>query len=106
MTLTIRLDGKPLEIAEGRRLAEIIAERDPRCCVAVIRPSTRESASTSSFRLTTTQGEITIEPAGGGGEIFSLLTSGDPLTIHWHDRYASAFGPFASKIKPVRSPHL
>ncbi|HQC13555.1 MAG TPA: methanogenesis marker 3 protein, partial [Methanoregulaceae archaeon] len=62
MSLTIHLDGKPLEIAEGKLLSEIIPDKDPRCCVAVIRPATRESASTSSFRLVTTQGEITIEP--------------------------------------------
>jgi len=106
MSLTIHLDGKPLEIAEGKLLSEIIPDKDPRCCVAVIRPATRESARTSSFRLVTTQGEITIEPAGGGPEIFSKLTSENLLTIHWHDRYSSAFGPFASTIKPARSPHL
>ena len=106
MTPTIRLDGQTLDIEEGKRLSEIIPDKDPRCSVAVIRPATRESASTSSFRVITTQGEITIEPSGKGPEILTMLTSGNPLTLHWHDRYSSAFGPFASTLRPARIPHL
>jgi putative methanogenesis marker protein 3 len=60
----------------------------------------------SSFRVLTTQGEITIEPAGNGLEILTMLASGEPLSIHWHDRYSAAFGPFASGISPARIPHL
>jgi len=104
--IAIRLDGQRLEIKEGMRLSELVPDKDPRCCVAVIRPATRESAQTSSFRALTTQGEITIEPSGDGPGILASLVSGDPLRVHWHDRYAAAFGPFASAISPTRTPVL
>ena len=103
---TIRLDGQTLTIGDGTHLSEIVPRKDPRCCVAVIRPATRESARTSSFRVLTTQGDLTIEPFGDGPVILATLASGEPLTIHWQDRYSSAFGPFASMISPARSPHL
>lgn len=103
---TIRLDGHTLKIEDGKHLSEIVPDKDPRCCVAVIRPASRESARTSSFRVLTTQGDLTIEPLGEGPGILTTLSSGDPLTIHWHDRYSAAFGPFASRISPARIPHL
>lgn len=104
--IAIRLDGKRLDIKEGMRLSDLVPDRDQRCCVAVIRPATRESAQTSSFRILTTQGEITIEPSGDGPGILATLVSGDPLMVHWHDRYAAAFGPFTSSISPARTPML
>ena len=103
---TIHLDGQTLTVGDGHHLSEIVPDKDPRCCVAVIRPATRESARTSSFRVLTTQGELTIEPFGDGPAILATLTSGEPLTIHWQDRYSAAFGPFSSTISPARSPHL
>jgi putative methanogenesis marker protein 3 len=106
MMPTVRINGQTIEIGEGKRLSDILPDKDPRCCIAVIRPATRESASTSSFRVTTTQGEITIEPEGEGADLFTLLSSGDTYTIHWHDRYSAAFGPFSSGISPARIPHL
>lgn len=106
MTLTIHLDGKPLAIGDGQCLSDILPDRDPRCCIAVIRPATRETARTSSFRVITTQGEITIEPFGEGAAVLTKLTTGESLPLPWHDRYSAAFGPFGSDISPSRSPHL
>jgi putative methanogenesis marker protein 3 len=106
MTPTIRLDGQNLEIGENTLLSSIVPDKDPRCCIAVIRPATRESARTASFRIITTQGEITIEPTGDGPGILAMLASGEPRAIHWHDRYSASFGPFASGIGPARRPHL
>ena len=105
-SVTIRLDGQRREIAAGTPLSELIPAIVPRYCVAVIRPATRESAETSSFRIFTTQGEVTIDPVGSGAEIFTRFAAQEPLRIHWHDRNAAAFGPFASDITPARSPHL
>jgi len=104
--ISVSVDGQRIEVKEGARLADVVKEKDPRCCVAVIRPATRESAQTSSFRAFSTQGEIIIEPTGSGAEIFTGFAVQEPLRIHWHDRYAAAFGPFSSDITPARSPYL
>ena len=105
-SITIRLDGQPREIAPGTRLSDLLPGIIPEYCVAVVRPATRESAETSSFRIFSSQGEITLEPVGSGAGIFTGFASQEPLRIHWHDRYAAAFGPFPSDIIPARSPHL
>ncbi|MDD1706152.1 MAG: methanogenesis marker 3 protein, partial [Methanoregulaceae archaeon] len=106
MMPTIRIDGHNIEIREGERLSDLVPDKDPLCSVAVIRPATRESARMSSFKVLTTQGEITIEPAGEGPGILAMLSQGVPLPMHWQDRYSAAFGPFGSGIRPDRTPHL
>ena len=105
-TLTIRFDGQQREIPAGTLLSDLIPEIVPRYSVAVIRPASRESAETSSFRAFTTQGEVTIEPTGPGAEVFTRFSRQEPLRIHWHDRNAAAFGPFSSDVTPARRPHL
>ncbi len=104
--ITIHLDGEKLEIEGEKRLGTVIPDRDPRCSVAVIRPPSRESARTSSYLVTTTQGEITIEPSGEGVDIFAGPLFLQSYSLHWHDRYAAAFGPFSSTVRPERAPHL
>jgi len=104
--ITVRLDGKKLEIEGEKRLGAVIPDRDPRCSVAVIRPASRESARTSSYRITTTRGEITVEPSGEGAQVFDAPLFSRPHQLHWHDRYAAAFGPFSSDISPARTPRL
>ncbi|NYT07174.1 MAG: methanogenesis marker 3 protein [Methanomicrobiales archaeon] len=105
-TITIHLDGEELEIEGEQRLGAIIPDRDPRCSVAVIRPVSRESTRTSSYRITTTRGEITVEPAGDEEPVFNSPVFSRQYPIHWHDRYAAAFGPFSSDIRPARVAHL
>jgi putative methanogenesis marker protein 3 len=103
---TISLDGAKLEIEGEQRLGAITSDRDPRCSVAVIRPASRESARMSSFRITTSRGEIIVEPVGERAPVFDSPVFSRPYQIHWHDRYAAAFGPFSSEIRPARVPHL
>jgi len=104
--ITIQVDGERRECAEGSVLADILPDRDPVCTVAVIRPVTRESAQSESIQLSTTAGEITVElvKSATQGAIDNRLIQ--TLALHWVDRYAAAFGPFASPIVPSRTPHL
>lgn len=104
--ITIHLDGERREIQKGTRLADIIPDRDPRCCVAVIRPASRETEQTSSFRILTSRGEITVEPSERGAALFTSDGFSKVYNLHWHDRYAAAFGPFSSDVRPARAPHL
>lgn len=104
--ITIHLDGKRLETEAGCRLKEIVKDRDPACCVAVIRPATKESEETDSFLLNTSSGEVGIEATVQGTAFLNLLEIGDTLPLHWSDRYAAAFGPFSRDISPDRRPHL
>ena len=104
--ITVHLDREKLEIEGEKRLGAIIPGQDPRCSVAVIRPASRESARTSRYRITTTRGEITVEPSGEGAQIFDAPLFSEPHQLHWHDRYAAAFGPFSSDISPARAPRI
>jgi len=104
--ITIRLDGKQLETEEGCRLKDIIKDRDPACCVAVIRPVTKESEKTGNFLLNTRSGEVGIEAMERGVTFLNSLEISGELPLHWSDRYAAAFGPFSSDISPDRIPHL
>ncbi len=103
--VSILLDGLPLSIADGSRLSDLLPSRDPSCCVAVIRPGTRESASTSSLQINTTAGEIVAEMVGKEG----IPSGGDPsrnLALKWSDRDAAAFGPFPADFSPDKKAHL
>ncbi len=104
--ITVLLDGERLEIDEGSRLGDILPDRDPVCAVAVIRPGTRESEKTRSYQVITTAGEVVVESTPDGSRIFEdpLLASGQK--IHWHDRYAAAFGTFEGAFAPARAPFL
>lgn len=105
-TITIHLDGKKREVERDIRLGTLIPDQDPRCSIAVIRPASRESTLTTSYRITTSKGEITVETVEAAGALFDSPVFSGPIQIHWHDRYAAAFGPFTSEIRPARVPHL
>ena len=105
--IEVHLDGKRLELEEGTTLADIVPEREPDCCVAVIRPSKAESAETRNIRITTTAGEVVVELGEGASpsfieQLFSLDTK--RLNIGWTDRYSAAFGPFPSAFTPEKLP--
>jgi putative methanogenesis marker protein 3 len=104
--ITIHLDGKRLELSEGSRLSSVLSGQPAGCAVGIIRPATQEQTKTANLALGTTAGEITIEM--GGGEI-GFPESPDligRLALHWSDRYAAAFGPFPTAIRPLRKAHL
>jgi putative methanogenesis marker protein 3 len=105
-TITIRVDGELREIPEGMTFGELLPARDPRCRVAVIRPVTRESARTSSYRIFSTKGELTIELSGEMAGNLDPSIFSQAFRLQWEDRYAAAFGPFSSDIMPARMPHL
>jgi putative methanogenesis marker protein 3 len=104
--ITIHLDGEQTEVAEGAMLASLLKNHPPGCCAAIIRPSTKEERQTGSLSLSTTAGEITIEVAGEDAPFFGTPEITDRLAIHWTDRYAAAFGPFPTPLRPARRPHL
>jgi len=104
--VTIHLDGERLDIGDGSTLKTILPPVPPGCCVAVILPAAQEQTATSSLAISSTAGEVTIE-AGEKNAAFLLSEDvKDRLTLHWHDRYSAAFGPFPSTIRPDRKPGL
>jgi putative methanogenesis marker protein 3 len=105
-TIVIRIDGKESEITEGMTLGEAITLRDARCNAAIIRPVARESRETSSYRIISTKGELTIEIFGERAGNLDPLVFSRRFRLQWEDRYAAAFGPFSSGITPARVPHL
>lgn len=104
--MEIHLDGKEISVPEGSRLGDLLPERDEECSVAIIRPALVEDTTESQeVRFTTPAGDLIVEVAKTAA-ISHLLQPGfaERLRLHWQDRYAAAFGPFKSDIRPARHP--
>jgi putative methanogenesis marker protein 3 len=104
--IRIHLDGERREVSEQSTLFSIIPEHPRECAVAVIRPATKEQEKTENIAIITTSGEITVELAGVEVDVLERQNTFGGLTLHWTDRYAAAFGPFPSSIRPLRKPRL
>lgn len=104
--IKILLDGERLETGDGARLRDLLPDHDKACCVGIIRPGARESATTGSMRLDTSAGEVVVELNPAGQAIFGSASLQFPLSLHWQDRYAAAFGPFHSSFTPARTASL
>ena len=104
--ISIHLNGRRVEVPEGATLGSILPDHPSDCCIAVIRPSSQQTSETGSLRLSTGAGEIVFEGRGKGGDLFSTPGIADTLSLRWSDRYAAAFGPFPSQIRPSRQPHV
>jgi putative methanogenesis marker protein 3 len=103
--VSLLVDGKERLVQEGAALQDVLPGWDRSCHVAVIRPGARESSVTGSMRLITSAGEVVAELLPGGRELFQSPELQMPLPVHWHDRYAVAFGPFPSQFVPARKPY-
>ena len=104
--IRVHLDGELREAEDGSTLGALTGGLPTGCSVAVIRPATKEQEKTENIAVTTTAGEITLELTGAGENIFDRKGIADSLSIHWADRYAAAFGPFVSEVRPDKTPHL
>ncbi|MEN6396792.1 MAG: methanogenesis marker 3 protein [Methanoregula sp.] len=104
--IRVHLDGEIREISEGSTLATLITEHPAGCAVAIIRPATKEQEKTASITVTTTAGEITIELSGREVDVLEHPETAKKLVLHWTDRYAAAFGPFQSDVRPERKQRL
>jgi putative methanogenesis marker protein 3 len=104
--ISIHLDGKRLEREEGSRLGSVLSGHPAGCAVGIIRPATQEQTKTANLAISTTAGDITIEMAGKEAGFLESPDITGRLTLHWSDRYAAAFGPFPSSIRPLRKPHV
>ena len=104
--MEIYLDGERIEVPAGTRLGEILPGRDMRCSVAVIRPALGEAtAESQEVRFVTSAGDMVVEMADPA-TVPRLFAPGlaERLRLHWQDRYAAAFGPFETGIRPARAP--
>jgi putative methanogenesis marker protein 3 len=104
--VTIHIDGEKKEVGEGSRLSSLLSTHPQGCSIGIIRPATKEQSATGSLAISTTAGEITLEGSGQAASFFDEPALAGKLALHWSDRYAAAFGPFPSSIRPERKPHL
>jgi putative methanogenesis marker protein 3 len=100
----IHLDGERIEVRDKSRLSDIVPAIPDGCCVAVIRPAVQERERTNALTIATTAGEVRIEVEGDRAAFLEAPGAAAALLLHWHDRYAAAFGPFSSSLRPVRKP--
>jgi ABC-type multidrug transport system ATPase subunit len=104
--MEIHLDGRHVEAPAGSRLGDLLPGWDFRCSVAVVRPALEEGAAESQeVRFVTSAGEMVVEMAEAAfaARLFSPGLA-ERLRLHWQDRYAAAFGPFESGVRPARTP--
>lgn len=103
--MEVFLDGERVEVPAGSRLGDLLPGRDPQCSVAVIRPVLEEAAESQEVRFVTTAGDMVVEVADPD-VVSRLFRPGlaERLRLHWQDRYAAAFGPFESGVRPAREP--
>ncbi|MCM2464715.1 methyl-coenzyme M reductase-associated protein Mmp3 [Methanoculleus oceani] len=104
--MEILLDGKHILVPAGSRLGDLLPGWDFRCSVAVIRPALEEDAAESrEIRFVTSAGDMVVEVAEPT-TVSRLFQPGlaERLRLHWQDRYAAAFGPFESGVRPAREP--
>jgi len=106
MTITVQVDGEIRETDEGTTLGTILPDHPRGCCIAIVRASAKQEASTSTFSIRTTAGEISVEAASDVWAGFVLPEAVGSLRLHWADRYSAAFGPFPLQRKPSRRPFL
>ena len=104
--IRVHVDGEIREVSERSLLSTLVPGQPAGCAVAIIRPATQEQEKTASITVTTTTGEITLELAGREVDVLDHPEAAGSLVLHWTDRYAAAFGPFPSVIRPERKPHL
>jgi len=104
--ITIHLDGKRMDLAKGSLLGAVLSDHPADCAVGIIRPATQEQKKTANLAITTTAGEITIELGGTENRFLESPEIITKLALHWGDRYAAAFGPFPSSIRPRRKPSV
>ena len=102
--MEILLDGRRRQVPPGTRLSEILEAYDPCCSVAVVRPAAARATQTRTLLVATTRGEVVIELAASPGVSLDPADLATPLPLHWGDRYAAAFGPFAREFTPSRTP--
>jgi len=103
--MEIILDGERLKIDEGTCLGDVLPERDPVCCVAVIRHVEEESEETRRFRITTSRGDLVVEITDPALiTVMGAPDTPDKLRVHWSDRYAAALGHFSTELMPARKP--
>lgn len=106
--MQVLLDGRQRALPERATLGDLLPDHDWGFVVAVIRPATREAARTEHIRVMTTAGEVVVEITPLYSEYFgdgAALRESGPRSLRWSDRYAAAFGPFVSGVKPDRAPH-
>lgn len=104
--ISLLVDGEKRLAREGETLGDVLPGWDRSSYIAVIRPGARESSVTGSMRLISSAGEVVVDLLPAGRELFQSPDLRMPLPVHWHDRYAAAFGPFPSGFVPARKPHL
>ena len=104
--VTIHLNGERLEVGDGSTIKTVLPPIPPGCCVAVILPATKEQETTNSLAIRSSAGDVTIEATGEDSAFLLAGELTDRLSLHWHDRYAAAFGPFPSAIHPLRKPSV
>jgi putative methanogenesis marker protein 3 len=102
--MEIHLDGKKTEVQKGITLDILLPDRDPRCAVAIIRPSEAAREQTPFIRMNTTRGEVVIETTDPRFSRLETGKAGRDLRVRWEDRYAVAFGPFSAEFSPSRVP--
>ncbi|HJJ27807.1 MAG TPA: methanogenesis marker 3 protein [Methanocorpusculum sp.] len=99
--ISFYLNGEAKTAPQGAVLSDILPDQPAGTSVALLQPSEISKTATSHLRLATSAGDIVVEMKAGCA--FPLAFSDtDSLRVHFEDRNAASFGPFASAFAPAQ----
>lgn len=93
------LNGNAENFKEGLTLKDVLSNQPEKTSVVLIKPSSVLKDKTLNIRLTTTAGDIVIEPVKGVDFQSIDITA---LRVHFEDKNAASFGPFESSFVPAK----
>ncbi|HJJ51783.1 MAG TPA: methanogenesis marker 3 protein, partial [Methanocorpusculum sp.] len=102
--IRIIVNGETRTVPEGTTLASLLPNHPAGASVVLLKPGNVSKEKTSHLRLKTTAGDIVIEVAKGVS--FPIAEeNADLLRVHFEDKNAAAFGPFAADFVPAAEEH-
>ena len=102
--IRIIVNGETRTVPKGTTLASLLPDHPAGATVVLLKPGSVSKEKTSHMRLKTTAGDIVIEVAKGIS--FPIgEDNADLLRVHFEDKNAAAFGPFAADFVPAVEEH-
>ncbi|MBO5119426.1 methanogenesis marker 3 protein, partial [Methanocorpusculum sp.] len=102
--IRIIVNGETRTVPAGTTLSALLPGHPAGATVVLLKPGSVSKEKTSHLRLKTTAGDIVVEVAKGVS--FPIAEdSVESLRVHFEDKNAAAFGPFAADFVPAVEEH-
>ena len=92
------VNGEAVTVSKGTAISSLLPNHPEGAAVVLLKPVTAAAEKTSRMRLKTTAGDVVIELFKG---VSFPKVSAEALRVHFEDKNAAAFGPFAAEFVPA-----